>query len=341
MDFGKKGHKTFSLVDYLVLSFSLLNLFHSKETYLLNETSEVILNSTICYFSIVMLLSKIGRNKLLEYLIYCVFLCLIIQTTFIILQLIGILSNPNQLFKIGGSFGHPGYTFGIISLGILFSVCNQIFYQQNRYFVLFFLLCAFFLMVVSIAVISRASILVFGLALISILEKSNIRIFSFSKLKRIVVLSIVISILLILGYLKIDSIKGRLFIWKNTIALIMQKPLTGHGSGSFTTTYNRYQTEYFRSGLGSTFEQEAADYVILAYNDFLEIGLELGILGLGALITIFFLFSKQAYRNSTGYVSIFPLVGFLLLMSMWGVLHENIYCNFMFITFAFCRNISV
>ena len=228
-----------------------------------------------------------------------------------------------------------------LSLGILISVSTDVFYEQSRYFKIVFFVCSVFIFALAIVEIARTPIMILMMTLVVILNRHYKKAFRISKVKKTIVLSFIIVVLLSLGYLKVDSLKGRLFIWKNTMVLIFQKPLFGHGSGSFTNTYNKYQVEYFKSGLGSDFEKNVADFVILAYNDFLEIGVELGLLGLGLLMMILILFFNQLYVGRLGNDLLLSLIGFLLFMSTWGIIHESIYCNLLFILFAFCRKTVV
>lgn len=334
----RKPKVRYSILDWLILFFALLNILNSRETYRLNETSGVILTSTLYYFSLVVLQARIERKQLLAYLNRCILVAMLIQVILVLLQLIGKVANPNYLFEVGGAFGHPGYTFGVLSLGILIVVSNKVFYEQSRFFQTLFLLCAILTLTFAIITVSRTAIIVASLTPWIVFKKSYGKTttpVSTSK-KRILSLVVIIS-LLGLGYLKLDSLKGRLFIWKNVVTLVSQKPLMGYGSGSFTNTYNEYQIEYFKSGAGNAFEKGAADFVILAYNDFLETGLELGFLGLGVLVVIFTLLSKQLYEDPERKEFLLPLIGFVFFMSTWGIFHEDVYCNLLFIVFAFCR----
>lgn len=72
----------------------------------------------------------------------------------------------------------------------------------------------------------------------------------------------------------------RIFIWNITTRAILKHPVAGTGLGSFSATYAREQAEYFSTSLATESEKEMASTPDSAYNDFLFIGLELGIGGL-------------------------------------------------------------
>ena len=86
---------------------------------------------------------------------------------------------------------------------------------------------------------------------------------------------------------KDPSINTRFLIWKNTLQMIKDKPLLGSGIGTFKMNYLDYQAEFFKNNPDSikyyTFPREA-------HNEYLQIGAELGLLGLGLFMAIIFIF---------------------------------------------------
>lgn len=79
----------------------------------------------------------------------------------------------------------------------------------------------------------------------------------------------------------LSSVRTRLEIWTNTLALWLEKPWFGHGFGSFNHEYPRLQE--FHLGvfpeMGTLFNQPAM-YSGAAHNDALQVLAELGIVGL-------------------------------------------------------------
>jgi O-antigen polymerase len=116
----------------------------------------------------------------------------------------------------------------------------------------------------------------------------------------IVVLTLALAVLLGAGtyFFKKDSADGKLFIWEVTIGKIVQKPLFGYGVGRFEAEYNYWQADYFLNHpeeiRGS--KGKVAGDTKYAFNDFLEMGSELGLTGLLlflAVITSVFLGVKR------------------------------------------------
>ena len=78
-------------------------------------------------------------------------------------------------------------------------------------------------------------------------------------------------------YLKKDSANGRLFMWKISLSAIADKPLLGHGRGSFPATYGFFQEAYFSGGDFSSQEELVAGSPEYAFNEYLQIAVEWGI----------------------------------------------------------------
>ncbi|WP_308765128.1 O-antigen ligase family protein [uncultured Bacteroides sp.] len=78
-------------------------------------------------------------------------------------------------------------------------------------------------------------------------------------------------------YLKKDSANGRLFMWKISLSAIADKPLLGHGRGSFSATYGAFQEAYFSRGDFSPQEELVAGSPEYAFNEYLQIAVEWGI----------------------------------------------------------------
>lgn len=78
-------------------------------------------------------------------------------------------------------------------------------------------------------------------------------------------------------YLKKDSANGRLFMWKISFSAIADKPLLGHGRGSFPATYGAFQEAYFSGDDFSPQEELVAGSPEYAFNEYLQIAVEWGI----------------------------------------------------------------
>ena len=86
--------------------------------------------------------------------------------------------------------------------------------------------------------------------------------------------------------LKKDSANGRLLLWKVTGQAIREQPWTGTGTGGFPAAYAEAQAEYFTSGKASETEMMVAGCPEYGFNEFLQIGLEQGLVGLMVFVLL-------------------------------------------------------
>jgi O-antigen ligase len=85
--------------------------------------------------------------------------------------------------------------------------------------------------------------------------------------------------------LKKDSANGRLFIYHNTLAMIADKPLTGHGSGGFAANYMHCQAAFFAQNPEAPQAWQAGDNHY-AFNEYLRHAAEYGLAGLGLMLVL-------------------------------------------------------
>ena len=113
-------------------------------------------------------------------------------------------------------------------------------------------------------------------------------IFSFIKKRMfgILVMITLIGFVLIYVYVnKEDSSKGRYFIAKTTMELIMEKPLIGHGPNGFERKYMERQGQYFMTHPNSEYAI-LADEISHPLSEFLLAWIDYGLLGLAVLIML-------------------------------------------------------
>lgn len=96
--------------------------------------------------------------------------------------------------------------------------------------------------------------------------------------------------------MKRDSADGRLLIWRLSAQMIVEQPL-GHGYGLFEKHYNQRQAEYFGGNGGTDTERRTATFTCMAYNDYLEHGVDGGIIGMAFLIGFYTLTIRRAVKH--------------------------------------------
>lgn len=140
--------------------------------------------------------------------------------------------------------------------------------------------------------------------------------------------------------LKADSARGRLLIWKNTFRAVSEQPVAGYGVGRFPSVYGRAQADYFASGQATDTEKRVAGYVEYAFNDYLQLALEGGVvlllLVLGWGVLVFRSGMRMREYGACGALlafAIFALASYPLQVLPFGIM--------IIISGASCCNLSV
>lgn len=97
----------------------------------------------------------------------------------------------------------------------------------------------------------------------------------------------------ILCFYKKDSTSGRMFIWKNCISLAAEKPILGHGAGSFGRTYMPEQADFFARHPDSGYESVAGN-TKKAFNEILQLQVEYGLAGTLLLLVALTILIRRA-----------------------------------------------
>ena len=234
----------------------------------------------------------------------------IIEAIWGMMQLYDLRSSQHSLFKITGSFFNPGPFAGY--LAVIFPLAlhfllesdnrhspvksdNKIrtffsFLQPLIYKWLGGIACIAIILVLP-ASMSRASWLaaIAGSIVVLVRPKKGIAVlnknyFSFKKKGVKIFVFIMVFCLTVVAftgiyYLKKDSADGRMLTWKVSLTAIVQNPL-GVGLGNFPSAYGEVQAAYFASGNASEAEEYLAGNPEYGFNEFLQIGIESGIVSL-------------------------------------------------------------
>lgn len=293
---GKRIKFSLNLTDVAIILFYLYcitrilvsDTFQFKTTFFHIQTGMVLV-----YFFLRVLFTGEGSLLNIKIIILGILTFSAIQVVYGFLQLWEFISPAMNNFKVGGSFGNPGpfsnYIVLIlpVSLGIgLFGTKqSKLDFTINRlgYW------SAILIILLLPATKARTAWIATIIAISIILLKHG----AFSLFIKRVSQKLAAKVLLILGaicvlattgyYLyqyKPDSANGRLFIWEITSRIIVDKPLTGSGYNSFQATHNNYQAKFFEVNGTDTPEAKLADNSSFAFNEFLQVTSELGIIGL-------------------------------------------------------------
>ena len=212
-------------------------------------------------------------------------------------QLWGMIPPKHPVFDLTGYFMNPGPLGGYLAVCIIVAVCLCIEEAKRRGIVFWWLSVAVLLMgYVYFRSDSRAAWLsvavVLGwLAMRSTIHRPTLQItrnqFCHCKLYISVCMGILVllSAVLLYGYRR-DSAHARMFIWIVSTTMIAESPLLGNGAGSYPSRYMLAQRDYFEQHPDSSYGV-SADNNFVAYNEFIHVLCDQGVLGLVLLLAVF------------------------------------------------------
>jgi len=251
-------------------------------------------------------------NKAFKPFIYILIIISLITAIWGILQFAGIIRSYNDAFKITGPFGNPGpyanYLASVLPLILSVGLYGKDLNILNRLSII--LVCLFIITALVITFARTAWIAsIAGIILVVLYSfkiKSLFRILFGTVFKKMILILLIIILLITSGYfllkLKKDSVTGRLFIWNICIEMIKDKPFFGHGYNAYNVVHNNYQANYFRNHPDDIKNAMLADNIEFAFNDYLQMTIESGVIGLCIfLLIIFFAFKpSNKYSDSPG-----------------------------------------
>lgn len=246
-----------------------------------------------------------------EQLVVPFLLLALAETIICLLQFGGILGSRSPFFRVTGSFENPN-----IAAMYLVSCLPFVLFSWRRSREKSFSLAGFFpslavflfslvLLVAALVLLRCRSAYVAGIVVFLVFIITSEKWISlFEQIALPVKISggiCLLAILLTSSYflynLKKESSEGRLFIWKLSTQMVVEKPLTGYGYGLFAKEYNLRQAAWFKSGKGSESEKRNAAYVNMAYNEYIEQGVEGGLPGLILYCMLLGFHTRSAFRG--------------------------------------------
>jgi tetratricopeptide (TPR) repeat protein len=342
----RRERVSFQVSDLLILLFCAASVLTSlHHTVRLPNKCMLLIFATAFYFYLRIFLA--GKNKLIYELCGLAFVITgLVEAVWGLMQLYGFTSSHHHLFKTTGSFFNPGPYSGWLATVFPFALgyalisyfkCKGQGFAQSLPPVARFLSLAVpysktvlcLLAVLSIVLIlpaamSRASWLAAlgGCAFIGIpygLQNKKTGDWCKRYRKHIIRFSFAAFVLFAVAMsglflLKKDSASGRAFTWKIAAQTIMEHPM-GVGLGNFGGAYGDAQAAYFASGAGAEWEEHVAEGVEYAFNEYLQICIEAGIIPFIIFIA-FAVYTLSSGIRRRNYIPAGALVSLLIFAAM-------------------------
>lgn len=208
----------------------------------------------------------------------------LVQAAVVTAQLGGWLASRHAYYDLTGSFSNPGPLGGWLCVALLAALVLTVQNWKNRKPLLaaFCIVCGLYIGSILILTDSRAAWLgsatgIFIGILLYLPPSRN---------KRLLLCGLsmvgIIGVGLLYNYKK-ASADGRLLIWRVSAELFAQKPILGHGVGSFQERYMFAQANYLEHHPDSPFIQ-VADQTKYPFNELIGAACDTGIVGAGLLV---------------------------------------------------------
>jgi len=234
-----------------------------------------------------------------------------------LMQIFKIIPSNHFLYLLTGTFYNPGPYSGFIAMLLPLSISEvidnkkftsyRIFYSRLKYY--FFYVASALMIFVLPAGMSRSAWISAGVSCIVLYFiqsdgwrkiKSCSLIKNISKCKRVIT-GILILLFLSVGVagiynLKKGSADGRLLMWKVTEKAIFDHP-AGVGLGGFQSAFANSQSKFLSQYNISDTLRNAAGSPEYAFNEYLQIGIEEGVLGLLLFLVIIISVFIKTYKN--------------------------------------------
>jgi tetratricopeptide (TPR) repeat protein len=297
----------FYAVDFLIFLFTcyvlVVNYFDSGNTFSTKWVLLVQLLLLFFYFRISL------QDKTLRFYLTVFFIFTgLVEAVWGLRQLYGFVPSYHNLFKLTGSFFNSGPYSGyvvIVAPLALYTMLKDTVVFKRKFFIGFLphyirftvsLLAFTSVILVLPATMSRAAwiaALVGCGFVVSLyyLQKTHVRDYFIRQRKKVILFLCIGAVLLACGavgiyQLKKNSADGRALIWETTMKMIPKHPM-GVGLGQFSGAYGEEQATYFASGNFSDQEELVAGNPDYAFNEYLQIITEFGVMAALVLFTAF------------------------------------------------------
>lgn len=295
----------FSLMDFAVclwILYSLVSIFSVDSLHW---------NKLVLFICVYMLSKSMASAGCESLILYTVIVAGILQSSLGILQWTDVCVSNHRLFVATGSFANPGPFGGYIGVA-LSAAFGMLFYQKSlrRVERICLCLCVLILGIACLISNSRAAWIGVVFAVISVtLWKCNLPKKKYWLMGMSVFLLVVL--LLLYNYRSVSA-DARILIWKVCGMMFWEEPLLGTGVGTFPAIYMQYQALYLHQFANSAESLIAGDNVY-AFNEYIKVFCEQGVIGLILLFFILFAVFQTCFCSSNDNKTLLlcPLLAYL------------------------------
>jgi len=228
----------------------------------------------------------------------------VVQAVVTIGQQIGWLASNHRMFDVTGTFGNPGQLGGFLAVtfvaAVALAVENIKSANHSKGIAGFSIVAALAMLVAIWLADSRASYVAAAGGTLVLFWPRIVRLTKSHRKIVIPVAVVTAAVAVVAGAMLFNhrpgSANARLLVWHASSDMIAERPIFGHGIGSFNEQYMLYQARYFETHPDSRFAA-VADDVAYPYNEFLHLLIEQGIVGLLLFLVLLWVVFANRSQN--------------------------------------------
>ena len=281
-----KSGKIIRLADVAALLFVVYVLINDC---LLNNHPDMHWRLFILMIPLYVFIRNISSDRMLVQWGFDIILAVtLIESCWGLLQLYGFTHSYHTVYPITGSLFNPGPYSGFLAAGFPIALTNSLDKEVTGWRKWLGIITLIAVLLVLPVTMSRAAWLAAIAGSVLVLWKygrkylkGNILVSGkWKKMLGIMTPLAGILFMVALYLLKKDSADGRWLIWRICAGMITGNPLMGVGYGRFAPAFGDAQAGFFMSGSGSQAQKMIADSSEYAFNEWIQITVELGLTGL-------------------------------------------------------------
>lgn len=327
-----KNYK-FDIIDLFIFTVYIYLIFVNTTIPIFKPDAYIVQIFFVLYFTCRIIFYKIySKHSLICLLSFIA----ILQSLVGIGQLLGILAPRHTLFPVTGTFLNPGpfgcflsiigviiflYIVSTYSLFIKCQLSNNWYNKKSTFFRVSYIISIIAFIFITIMLLlsgSRSALLGFiiPIMIFSLTNKCSWSRFNNSNYKKILLFIMLSAIFIIIGivyHIRPESANGRLHIWLVSLYEFDNSKIIGTGFGTFPRQYIIAQEKFYSiNGIESKWVKYA-DTPYYAFNEYLNIIYEVGIIGLILFILIIsFVVSKQL-SSKNNWIFAYGIISLLII----------------------------
>lgn len=234
------------------------------------------------------------RNLKIDLNAWCIIIVYVAtaEAVFVLFQFL-IYFYLNLNIQVLGTFDNPAGLISLLCLALPFALYL---YSSDKRKYNFYL---FVIILILLAILASRSRTGFVVSVI-VIGCHILRTLNISIVKRTLIIICALAVLLFIAYfINSSSADGRILIWRASWPLICDTPFYGNGFGAFAKYYMDYQADFLQNYSSGDNYALLADIVMVPFNEYINLYLCFGLVGIIALIGCMILIICAYRRHKT------------------------------------------